>query len=61
MDQQKKISLIAIAVEKQIIHLLSRKVSGKIQLTVEMNVSQGYVASANLRDDSNVPRENIFK
>jgi hypothetical protein len=61
MDQQKKISLITGAVEKQIIHLLSRKVSGRIQVTVELNVSQGYVASANLRDDSNVLRESIFK
>lgn len=60
-DKQKKVSLIMVAVGNHINHLLLQKVSGKIQLTVEMNVSQGFVASANLRDDSKVPRENIFK
>lgn len=57
-EKQKKIFQITEAVEKQINSLLSKKISGKIQLTVELNVTQGFLASADLRNDS---RENIFK
>ena len=59
-DRGKKIQQITESLQKQIKLLLSNKPSGKILLTVELNMSQGFLASANLRCDSNIHRERIF-
>lgn len=58
-DKQKKLNAISEAMQKQIYFLLSKKITGKIELTVEINVTQGFVGSANLslRKDS---MEKIF-
>lgn len=57
-DKQKKIEAIKDAVGKKINYLLSDKVSGKVELTVILNITQGYIGSADIRNDS---KENIFK
>ena len=58
-DKQKKLNAVSEALQRKIIFLLSGKPTGKIELTVEINVSQGFVGSANLslRKDS---MEKIF-
>ncbi len=58
-EKEKKICMITDALQRKIIFLLSGRPTGKIELTVEINVSQGFVGSANLslRKDS---MEKIF-
>ncbi len=58
-EKEKKICMITEALQRKIIFLLSGRPTGKIELTVEINVSQGFVGSANLslRKDS---MEKIF-
>ena len=58
-DKQKKLNAVSEALQRKIIFLLSGRPTGKIELTVEINVSQGFVGSANLslRKDS---MEKIF-
>jgi hypothetical protein len=57
-EKQKKIEAIKDTVGKKINCLISDKVSGKIELTVILNITQGYIGSADIRNDS---KENIFK
>jgi len=49
------------AVRDKIKSLISTKKSGKIDLSLELNMSQGYIGSAFIRDNSLVPKENIFQ
>lgn len=48
------------AVREKIKTLISAKKSGKIELNLELNMSQGYIGSAFIRDYSQIPREDIF-
>lgn len=57
-DKQKKIEAIKDAMGKKINCLISDKVSGKVELTVILNITQGYIGSADIRNDS---KENVFK
>jgi hypothetical protein len=57
-ERQQKIEAIKDRMGKKINCLISDKVSGKIELTVILNITQGYIASADMRNDS---KENIFK
>lgn len=57
-DQQKKIEAVKATVGKKINCLISDKVSGKIELTVILNITQGHIGSADIRNDS---KESIFK
>jgi hypothetical protein len=57
-DKQKKIAAINDIIGKKINCLISDKASGKIELTVILHITQGYIGSADLRNDS---KENIFK
>lgn len=57
-EKQRKIAAINDAIGKKINHLISEKVSGKIELTVILNITQGHIGSADIRNDS---KESIFK
>ena len=41
-DKQKKLNAVSEALQRKIIFLLSGRPTGKIELTVEINVSQGF-------------------
>jgi hypothetical protein len=58
MTEQDKIDAIKSAIEKQIKNLISGKKTDKIELMVELNVTQGFIASSFLRNNS---KETIFK
>ncbi len=49
------------AVRDKIKTLISTKKSGKIDLSLELNMSQGSIGSAYLKDTSLVPKENIYQ
>jgi hypothetical protein len=53
-DREEK---ILKAVQNQIVRLISDKRSGRIEITVELNMTQGFIGSADIRSSS---RENIF-
>lgn len=51
---------IASALLKKIKTLISEKKTGKIELTLELNMSQGFIGSAYIRNNSLAPKENIL-
>lgn len=58
-DKQKKLNAVSEALQRKIILLLSGKPTGKIELTVELNVSQGYLGDVFLQTKP-VSRERIM-
>jgi hypothetical protein len=57
-EKQQKIEAIKESIGRKINYLISAKSSGRVELTVILNITQGYIGSADLRNDS---KENIFK
>ena len=57
-DKQKKLNAVSEALQRKIILLLSGKPTGKIELTVEINVSQGFMGDVFLQTKP-VSRERI--
>ncbi len=49
------------AVRDKIKSLIFEKKSGKIELNLELNMSQGFIGSAFIKDISLIPKENIFQ
>ena len=59
MDKGQKIKFITDELQKQIIYLLSRKTSGKIELTVEIHATQGGIGDVFLQTKP-VSRERVI-
>lgn len=57
-EKQKTLKLITDAIEKQINNLQFVKKTGTIELTVRLNMSQGFIGAAAIK---NVSEEVIFK
>ena len=57
-DKQKKLNALSEAMQRKIILLLSGKPTGKIELTVELNVAQGSLGDVYLLSKP-VSRERI--
>jgi hypothetical protein len=57
-DKQKKLNALSEAMQRKIILLLSGKPTGKIELTVELNISQGFLGEVFLQTKP-VSRERI--
>jgi hypothetical protein len=52
IDKHKSINFILEAVYTQLNNLTSLKKTGKIELTLEINMTQGFIGSAYLQDNS---------
>jgi hypothetical protein len=57
-DKQKTLSLITDAVKKQINCLQSQKITGNINLTLVLSMSQGYIGAVKIRNTS---EETVFQ
>jgi hypothetical protein len=57
-DKQKKLDAISEALQRKILLLISGHGTGKIELTVEVNISQGYLGDVYLQTKP-VSRERI--
>lgn len=56
----KKIEEIKTSVEDKIKALVLKRVSGKILITIEVNLSQGHVGAAFIENNLRTTREKIF-
>ena len=56
----KKIEEIKTSVEDKIKALVLKRVSGKILITIEVNLTQGFVGAAFIENNLRTTREKIF-
>ena len=56
----KKIDEIKTSVEDKIKALVLKRVSGKILITIEVNLTQGFVGAAFIENNLRTTREKIF-
>ena len=59
-EKDQKIEEIKSSIENKIKTLVMRKQSGRILLTVEINMTQGFIGAAFIENNMRTTREKIF-
>jgi hypothetical protein len=59
-EKDQKIEEIKSSIEDKIKTLVLRKTSGKILVTIEVNMSQGFIGAAFIENNTRTTREKIF-
>ena len=57
---KEKIDEIKLSIEDKINNLVLKKTSGKVLITIEVNMSQGFVGAAFIENNLRTTREKIF-
>ena len=57
---KEKIDEIKLSIEDKINNLVLKRVSAKVLITIELNITQGFIGSAFIENNLRTTREKIF-
>lgn len=57
---KEKIDEIKLSIEDKINNLVLKRVSAKVLITIELNITQGFIGAAFIENNTRTTREKIF-